>query len=82
MNLPLNHPLNRFAVPAVIAVVALVSPLFLDDSALSVYIFLGLAAIVTVGVSLLMGYAGQVSLGQGAFYAVGGYTAGITAVDG
>ena len=29
------------------------------------YILLGLAAMVTVGLSLLMGYAGQVSLGQG-----------------
>jgi branched-chain amino acid transport system permease protein len=65
-----------------VAVVTLALPAVLDDSALSVYIFLGLAAMVTVGVSLLMGYAGQVSLGQGAFYAVGGYTAGILAVRG
>ncbi|MGC8989955.1 MAG: branched-chain amino acid ABC transporter permease [Verrucomicrobiia bacterium] len=31
-------------------------------------------AIVVMGLSLLMGYAGQVSLGQGAFFAIGGYT--------
>jgi branched-chain amino acid transport system permease protein len=41
-----------------------------------------LGAIVTVGVSLLMGHAGQVSLGQGAFYACGAYVAGATAVSG
>ncbi|NUP68895.1 MAG: branched-chain amino acid ABC transporter permease, partial [Nonomuraea sp.] len=59
---------------ALIAAVTLALPLVLDDSALAVYVLLGLAAMVTVGVSLLMGYAGQVSLGQGAFYAVGAYT--------
>jgi branched-chain amino acid transport system permease protein len=31
-------------------------------------------AIVVMGLSLLMGYAGQVSLGHGAFFALGGYT--------
>jgi len=30
-------------------------------------------AIVVLGLSLLMGYAGQVSLGHGAFFAIGGY---------
>ncbi|HOW66939.1 MAG TPA: branched-chain amino acid ABC transporter permease [Verrucomicrobiota bacterium] len=34
-------------------------------------------AIVVMGLSLVMGYAGQVSLGQGAFFAMGGYTAAI-----
>lgn len=31
-------------------------------------------AIVVMGLSLLMGYAGQISLGHGAFFAIGGYT--------
>ncbi|GAA1637560.1 branched-chain amino acid ABC transporter permease [Actinoplanes couchii] len=35
-----------------------------------------------MGVSLLMGYAGQVSLGQAAFYAIGAYAAGLLAVHG
>jgi branched-chain amino acid transport system permease protein len=46
------------------------------------FVLLGLAAMVTVGLSLLMGYAGQVSLGQASFYAIGGYTAGLLAVHG
>jgi branched-chain amino acid transport system permease protein len=54
----------------------------LDDSALSIYVLLSLTAIVTVGVSLLMGHAGQVSLGHGAFYACGAYTAGLFATHG
>ncbi|MEU6785574.1 branched-chain amino acid ABC transporter permease [Nonomuraea angiospora] len=65
-----------------VAAVTLALPAVLDDSALAVYILLGLAAMVTVGVSLLMGYAGQVSLGQGAFYAVGAYTAALLSLHG
>jgi branched-chain amino acid transport system permease protein len=49
----------------------------LDEGALPMYTRMGLAAIVAVGLSLLMGFGGQVSLGQGAFYAIGAYTAGI-----
>lgn len=67
---------------AAVALVTLLLPLVLGDSQLSVYILLGLAAIVTVGLSLLMGYAGQVSLGQAAFYAIGAYTAGLLGVHG
>ncbi|MGW0807369.1 branched-chain amino acid ABC transporter permease [Nonomuraea sp. NPDC002799] len=65
-----------------VAAVTLALPAVLDDSALAVYILLGLAAMVTVGVSLLMGYAGQVSLGQGAFYAIGAYTAALLTLNG
>jgi branched-chain amino acid transport system permease protein len=54
----------------------------LDESALSVYVLFALAAMVTIGVSLLMGQAGQVSLGQGAFYACGAYAAGVLAKHG
>jgi branched-chain amino acid transport system permease protein len=46
----------------------------------SLYTLMGLYAIVAVGLSLLIGFAGQISLGQGAFYALGAYTAGILTV--
>jgi branched-chain amino acid transport system permease protein len=36
-------------------------------------IFIGISTIVTVGLCLLMGYTGQVSLGQAAFYGLGAY---------
>jgi branched-chain amino acid transport system permease protein len=45
-------------------------------------ILLGLSAMTVVGLSLLMGYAGQVSLGQASFTAIGGYTAGLMSVHG
>jgi len=49
---------------------------------LAVLILLGLSAMSVVGLSLLMGYAGQVSLGQASFYAIGAYTAGLLALHG
>ncbi len=43
-------------------------------------IFIGIRAIVVIGLCLLMGYAGQASLGQAAFYALGAYTSGVLTV--
>ncbi|MEV4703260.1 branched-chain amino acid ABC transporter permease [Actinoplanes sp. NPDC049316] len=64
------------------AAVSLALPPLLPERQLSTYVLLLLAATVTAGVSLLMGYAGQVSLGQAAFYAIGAYAAGLSAVHG
>jgi branched-chain amino acid transport system permease protein len=38
---------------------------------------IGILTIVVVGLNLLMGYAGQISLGQAGFYALGAYASGI-----
>lgn len=38
---------------------------------------IGIYALICIGLSLLMGYAGQISLGHAAFYAIGAYTSGI-----
>jgi branched-chain amino acid transport system permease protein len=62
-----------------IAIGTLLLPIALNDSQLTVYVFIGLATIVVAGLSLLMGYAGQVSLGQGAFYAIGAYATALLA---
>jgi branched-chain amino acid transport system permease protein len=40
----------------------------------------GLYALVTIGLNLFMGYAGQVSLGQAAFMGIGAYTSATLAV--
>ncbi len=44
---------------------------------LSVLVFAGIYAIVTIGLSMLMGYAGQISLGHAGFLAIGGYSSAI-----
>lgn len=40
-------------------------------------ILIGLYSIITIGLSLLIGYAGQVSLGHAAFFGLGAYISGI-----
>jgi branched-chain amino acid transport system permease protein len=40
-------------------------------------IFVGIYCLITMGLSLLMGYGGQISLGQAAFYGIGAYVSGI-----
>lgn len=61
---------------------ALLAPVMMTSATRTIYIFLLLSVMVVCGLSLLIGFAGQVSLGQGAFYAVGAYTAAILAVHG
>jgi len=40
-------------------------------------VFAGIYCLITIGLSLLMGYAGQISLGHAAFYGIGAYASGI-----
>lgn len=68
----------------VLTIIILVFPLTTRISAVSHYldimVFVGLAAMITMGLSLLMGYAGQISLGHAAFYGIGAYTSGVLTV--
>jgi len=43
----------------------------------NVMIILGIYTLLTLGLTLLLGYAGQISLGQAAFYGIGAYMSGI-----
>ncbi|MBC7234916.1 MAG: branched-chain amino acid ABC transporter permease [Chloroflexi bacterium] len=53
-------------------------PLWLNTPyALSTLIFVGIYTIPTIGLCLLMGYAGQISLGQAAFFGLGAYGSAI-----
>ena len=44
---------------------------------LTVGIFSGINALVAIGLCILMGYAGQVSLGQAGFYGIGAYVSSV-----
>ncbi len=53
-------------------------PLFVrGDYYLSILVFMGLNSLIVMGLSLLMGYAGQISLGHAAFYGIGAYCTGV-----
>ncbi len=43
----------------------------------SVMAFVGIHAMVAIGLAMLLVYAGQISLGHGAFFGIGAYTSGI-----
>jgi len=45
-----------------------------------IMVFVGIYSLVTLGLCMLMGYAGQISLAQAAFFGVGAYSSGILTV--
>jgi branched-chain amino acid transport system permease protein len=49
---------------------------------LSTLVFVALNALAALGLTLVMGFAGQVSLGQAAFFAIGAYVSAILTVTG
>ncbi|HEX8947810.1 MAG TPA: hypothetical protein VF790_02540, partial [Dissulfurispiraceae bacterium] len=48
----------------------------------SIGLFAGINALVALGLSVLMGYAGQISLGQAGFYGIGAYVSAILSLRG
>jgi branched-chain amino acid transport system permease protein len=69
-----------FGAIAVAALTALPWLVPQSSGLLSTLVITGILFIGVLGLDVLMGYAGQVSLGQGGFMAIGGYTAAILAV--
>ncbi|HEV3088849.1 MAG TPA: ABC transporter permease [Candidatus Elarobacter sp.] len=69
----------RAAVIAAVAVIA-VLPAVLPGGALSSLTIAAIIFIAVMGLDVLMGYAGQISLGHAAFVAIGGYGAAIATV--
>lgn len=74
-------PLHARILGGACLVFILFAPLLLKSSGLlSSLVIAGIFFIALLGLDVLMGYCGQVSLGQAAFMATGGYGAAITTV--
>jgi len=73
--------LERFGIPFFVALGAglLLLPSVVDNYMLHVMARLFVYVLVALGLDLLTGYAGQVSLGHAAFFAIGAYTAAVLA---
>jgi branched-chain amino acid transport system permease protein len=56
-------------------VVAVTAPLLVSNSILNSFVIAGILYVALLGLDVLMGYCGQVALGQAGFMAIGGYTA-------
>lgn len=79
----LEHALygNRWLPFAGFAAIILALPFLVHAMHMfTILILIGLYSIVTIGMSLLIGYTGQISLGHAAFFGMGAYTSGILTV--
>lgn len=65
---------------ALVLLAALAFPFFADRYWLSLANTVGIAAIGAIGLNILVGFTGQISIGHGGFLAVGAYVAGLLAV--
>jgi branched-chain amino acid transport system permease protein len=59
------------------AVLAVLPLLLTNDYYLNVLIFIGIHSIIAIGLDLLLGYTGQISLGHAAFFGLGAYITGV-----
>ena len=65
-----------------LALVIIILPFFVKNRYYYIVLnVIGLNAIVVVGLNLLIGFAGQISLGHAAFYGLGSYFSGILTVN-
>jgi len=65
----------------VLAAVAFVVPAFVSDFRAQQFSYVGIYLVALIGLDVLTGYTGQISLGHGAFMAIGGYTTAILMTD-
>ena len=63
-----------FVAFALFAAVVLLLPLWISSFRAQQFAYVGIYLIALLGLNILTGYTGQISLGHGAFMAIGGYT--------
>ena len=68
---------NYIKLAILITIVGLLPLFFKNQYFISILVFAGIYSIVSIGLSMLMGYAGQISLGHAGFFAIGGYSSAI-----
>ena len=73
-------PVARWAVAAIAVFFFLVLPLAVHEYYLSIVNLVSIAVVGALGLNILVGYTGQISIGHGAFMSVGAYTAANFAV--
>jgi ABC-type branched-subunit amino acid transport system permease subunit len=69
--------MKRAALPLVFVVLAVLPMVVTSRYHLNVMVFAGIHVLLALGLNLVMGYTGQVSLGHAAFYGVGAYGSGV-----
>src|ERR1700704_5112181 len=69
-------PIARWAVAAFAGLFIVIAPLALSEYYVSILNLVLIACVGALGLNILVGYTGQISIGHGAFMSVGAYTAG------
>jgi len=70
----------RIAYAAMAGIVILIGMVISNAYHLQLLTFIGINTLLALGLNMLMGYAGQISLGHAAFYGIGAYTTAILTV--
>jgi branched-chain amino acid transport system permease protein len=73
-------PIAKWAVAAVALLFVVIVPLTVHEYYLSILNLIFIAIVGALGLNILVGYTGQISIGHGAFMSVGAYTAANLAV--
>jgi branched-chain amino acid transport system permease protein len=73
-------PIARWTVVALLVLFVVIIPLTVQDYYLSILNLILIAIVGALGLNILVGYTGQISIGHGAFMSVGAYTAANLAV--
>ena len=77
---PRQKQIAGFVAFALFIVFVAVLPAFVSDFKARDYSYVGIYLIALLGLNILTGYTGQISLGHGAFMAIGAYTTAILMV--
>src|SRR5882757_6936554 len=73
-------PIAKWTVVALAAIFVVIIPLAVHEYYLSILNLIFIAIVGALGLNILVGYTGQISIGHGAFMSVGAYTAANLAV--
>src|SRR5438270_775016 len=68
-------PITKWAAAAFAGLFIVIAPLVLGEYLISILNLILIAVVGALGLNILVGYTGQISIGHGAFMSVGAYTA-------
>ncbi len=71
---------RKLVAPVLLVLFLILVPTWGGAYVMGALTLIGIYSIIAIGICLLMGYAGQVSLGQTAFYGIGAYTSSVLAI--
>src|SRR5215469_5645219 len=72
-RVPATASARRWVMPVAVLIIALLPLLFQGTYARSILVVCAINVLLAIGLDVVIGYAGQLNLGQSAFFAIGAY---------